>query len=580
MNNNLKFGAFAMAALALTACSSEELIDNNVANNAREISFSVASELTTRGQQSYCNSNLPGDFTVLAKYYANNGIYFDKQTATKNGAAWTLGKTTYWPEEALDFVAWKNANDNYDYNSGRPKFTGFAPAANAGDQLDFIYAVTPNKTSGQVKLNFRHALSQVVFRADNASDLKIEIKGVKVGKIHSEGDFTLPALSTEKNYENHTNIANGSEANVENQGTWDNVAASALKDYTVTLDNSKTIGTDIVWLTEVNHNEGGDLSMLLLPQEATAWDPTVKSADFNGAYFALDVVMTNADGKVVYDKEACVPVSINWEQGVRYIYTFHFTEGGNGGYTPDPNDPQPVLTNITFDLSTDDFKPADNNDNNMNAGQTTPETPDPTFSGVVNFYNAEGNVIADAAKTFTNVEVANQTVNLPVVTKDNYTFKGWATVQNPSASDVVIEPTETTTTVTLTEAGVTVNYYPYFEENQKYEHKLILISDKSGSYDGHALDSSADDSYVVYEQTTYNETETITLDPAKITYTGEEPQHYFLTWRYINVESDSSLNGEDVEGNNIPVKGTVVVKVIWSLDAEGGAEEIGGSTDF
>ncbi len=466
MNNNLKFGAFAMAALALTACSSEELIDNNVVTNASEISFSVASELTTRGQQSYCNTNLPQDFQVLAKYSDNNGIYFDAQTATKNGSAWTLGKTTYWPEKNLDFVAWKNASTDYDYNNGQPIFSNFAPAATAQEQLDFIYAVTLGKNDGQVKLNFRHALSQVVFRADNASDLKVEIKGVKVGKIHSEGNFTLLALATDKNYENHEYDANGEEANIDNQGIWDGVQDSELKDYSVEFP-SVEIGNDIVWLTDVNHIDGGDLSMLLLPQEATAWDPTVKAEDFNGAYFALDVILTNEDDKEVYQGWACVPVDIKWEQGIRYIYTFHFISGGNAGYTPDPDDPQPVLATITFDLSTDDFKPADNNIIDMNAGETTEPEPDPEpvapeYHLNLSIVKGEGNVENDDF-TYEELPAVVYLGKYSVTAPEGYDFLGWSTTEGATEAEYAADGT-----ITLNDLEDGENYLTVYAVYKKY----------------------------------------------------------------------------------------------------------------
>ena len=372
MKSKFSFGAAALAAMMLASCSSEELIESGV-NDTNAISFGVTSEMTSRSVESYCNTNLPGDFTVTAKVAGTAETYFSDLVAKRAGqsTSYELGQTIYWPASALDFVAWKNDNGTYAYNAetGVPAFNNFKPAATAQEQLDLLYAVKNNQSQQQVKLNFRHALSQIVFRADNASGLNITISGVKVGNAYSEGSFTFPTLDTDPNYTDHSD--DPKEQVILNQGTWAGVESSARVDYTVAFP-AKEIGTDIVNLTSVNHKQGGDLSMILLPQTANAWDPTIKSTDmndYNGSYFWLDVKMTNGEGTVVYEGPALVPAKLEWKQGVRYIYTFHFTEGGNGGYRPDPVDPKPVLGGISFDVQVDDFIPADGGENDMNATQ-------------------------------------------------------------------------------------------------------------------------------------------------------------------------------------------------------------------
>ncbi len=65
-------------------------------------------------------------------------------------------------------------------------------------QKDLIYAVktarNKNNTDGTVNLNFRHALSQVVFTAINPSrKLYAEIKGISICNVKKSGTFTYPA---------------------------------------------------------------------------------------------------------------------------------------------------------------------------------------------------------------------------------------------------------------------------------------------------------------------------------------------------------------------------------------------------
>jgi hypothetical protein len=44
-----------------------------------------------------------------------------------------------------------------------------------------------------------------------------------------------------------------------------------------------------------------------------------------------------------------------WKQGKRYVYTLIFGEGGGFNPDPDPENPEPVLVPITFDVTVDNF---------------------------------------------------------------------------------------------------------------------------------------------------------------------------------------------------------------------------------
>ena len=49
-----------------------------------------------------------------------------------------------------------------------------------------------------VSLNFRHALSQIVFQAKNTNpNLYVEISGVKLVNVDDKGNYTLPEKDTD-----------------------------------------------------------------------------------------------------------------------------------------------------------------------------------------------------------------------------------------------------------------------------------------------------------------------------------------------------------------------------------------------
>lgn len=364
MKTKFLLGAAALATL-LTACSQDEIIDSQKDG----IRFGMTTGNTTRALQSYCNNVKPERFNVIATNAGTTDRYFTTE-ATQSGANW-VADGYFWPENDLDFTAYVNAGNTFHWDNGQgPKFVDFQPAQDAASQVDLLYAKKLGQNRQVVNLNFRHALSQVVFKAVNNSTtgMKVTISEVQINHINGQGTFEFPTVNTDINYENHDDIANGTET-LEGQGTWTNLTGDN-KYTTGDLGAIEVLNTPTD-LTSVNHAKGADRSLILLPQEVEAWKPETKQDA--GAYFKMKVKFEK-DGKTIYDNYAYIPVNISWKQGVRYIYTFTFADGNNGGWT-NPTDPDPVLSAISFDVTTDDFVPVEGTDVPMNGdnGQAQPE---------------------------------------------------------------------------------------------------------------------------------------------------------------------------------------------------------------
>ncbi len=404
----------AMAVLALTACSNEEVIQTNEQN--QEISFTaVTGKSLSRAKDGYCNNVTPATFKVAAAYTTNGSAYaqyfindgYKKSNASDDACKTYLadGPVRYWPElgdatdtKNLKFFAYCNAAPEWTETTGENAYTAmkadFIVADQVADQVDFIYAVEEAKKkpdAGQLKINFRHALSQIEFRAKNANNkIHVIVDGVKVVNVKNTGTFTMKAVTSgdgrleSGNYEDHTTGENlGNTDPRRGRGEWS--AQSGTATYEVATDGDVVLTSDAKNLTAETGKEYTSRSMYLLPQTLTPWSTGTASASTD-SYFLLKALIYNiADeggtvntgtdvvlwgGKDTSDNWITkyiaipVPASTTWEDGKRYVYTFVFTTDGNGGSDPDTG--KEVLTPIKLEITVDDFVDVANKDVYLN----------------------------------------------------------------------------------------------------------------------------------------------------------------------------------------------------------------------
>ena len=383
----------ALLALAAASCTKSEVLESNDG----EIRFNVVANNATKADAIYCNNNKPSEFTVYAessddKTYING----DKITSPDGGNTWVNESgTRFWPNGlSLDFYA--VVNGEIDWNVGAAE--GTAPASivdfkvptDVAAQKDLLYAVKIDQAKPDgadkmdaVALNFRHALSQIVFNAKNTNEnLYVEVSGVSIVNVANENTFAFPIANTDNNIKDDDH--DGSyDYTIDYDGSWGkwNTLTSGATVYPVNFETVKVEGNSTLVDLTTNatvKDEYNTNALLMLPQTSTAWNPeTVPSPglvgnDSNGSYFLVNCAIYNVAGDefdveedtplwgtTAAHKQAAIPVAINWEQGKKYIYTFIFGEGG--GYDPedpdpeDPDKPDPVLIPITFEVTVDDF---------------------------------------------------------------------------------------------------------------------------------------------------------------------------------------------------------------------------------
>ena len=385
MKKHLVLGA--LAVLSLAACTKSEVVELNKGN---EISLTaVTGKNLTKAADGYCNKKLPNDFQVWASTTSGKKVYFQNETYTNYSGTYKSTTAHYWPAENLDFFALKNQNGTVAFDATTPKITvtGYTVESTPATQKDFLYAVKKGVSKpegGKTNLNFRHALSQIEFKAKNLNkNIHVEIDGVQVVNVKNTGDFEA-TKATDTNFQNHIHDDNANADNRDdsrcswaNQGGKATYAASFAKT-TVTYNTSVSLTSDDA-SGEYNSN-----TMYLLPQSITPWDPSnpsdkIKASESNNAYFIVNAIIYNVSGAsfdpandvVLWGDNSSgswktkpiavqLPTGMVWQDGLRYVYTFNFTSYGTGGV--DPGTGKPVLTPIELTVTVDDFVDAGNTD--------------------------------------------------------------------------------------------------------------------------------------------------------------------------------------------------------------------------
>lgn len=439
--------ATALVGVALSSCSDDVLDQAQVSGD--EIKFRATANHLTRAADSYCAHNLPGQFSVYAR--TSEGTPFitgDIATRVGSTEGYELnGGTRYWPNQgSLDFLSFHNDELTFNKDLEDPKFVDYVIKDNVAQQLDLIYAKEFGKSrpasNGNVNFNFRHALSQVVFRAKVTNpNFLVVVEDVAIGNLLNKGTFSFPADNTTSNWldEDHTDV-NGTRPDNTGLGVWSNLSStkgSVLNSYSVATAGTPMINGDDIALSSspAGHLPGSDWSsvMTLLPQENEAWKPGV--AGDKGSYLRVKCSITNLDGEnktLLHSGYVYVPLEVKWEQGIRYVYTINFGNG-HAGYIPDvpggedpdnpnpPVDPKPTLQNISVTCSVDDFIPAGSEDENIKY--------------TVNYYYNDQLVNCEwqynnpeflALGTFTGIDLIDTTKNK---------FLGWSSAKNSTVVD-------------------------------------------------------------------------------------------------------------------------------------------------
>lgn len=377
-----KILAVAAVATVFASCSNEEELANVGKSESNAIRFAGISGLSDTRATPINTANLTTtNFEVMAFMSADNALFMGGKhelghsdqgvKIVYNTSAWDYAdkdQQAYWPTEGgdVDFYAVSPAMMNdlipyfgYDMTSAAKTITyttfdEYGSSSSTIANQDVMYAVAKgrNKTNNgttPVQMNFKHILSQVVFKAKTTSSiLEVDVENVKIHNFVYGGTFTLPEEEPAMSNWSLSPVAGGA--------------------YTVKL-NAANVKTNnaVVNLSDMNS------PLMLIPQKLTKWStysegtavPKNEADGKKECYLEISMKLKQNDsyliGSAAKYKTVYVPFDNGedgWQPGKRYIYTLIF----GGGYD---DQGEPMLSPITFDAATTNWVDAAGTDVNI-----------------------------------------------------------------------------------------------------------------------------------------------------------------------------------------------------------------------
>lgn len=366
-----KILAVAAVATVFASCSNEEELANVGKSESNAIRFAGVSGLSDTRTTPIGTHNLTStNFDVMAFMSSGNALFMGGKHVSGvsdhgvkivyNTSAWDYAdkdKVAYWPTSGdVDFYAVSPAITDdlvhhgfaYDMTS-TAKTIAYRTVDEYGStetNHDVMYAVTKGRNKGNngamaVQMNFKHILSQVVFKAKTTSSiLEVDVKSVKIRNFVIGGTFTLP---------------DGEPA----KGNW-SLSGTAEGVCTVKLDAANVVTKNaVVDLSDMNS------PLMMIPQTLTKWSTysagtAVSKLEADNAkecYLEIAMKLKQNDSYLIGSAAAYTTVYVpfdnatGWEPGKRYIYTLIF----GGGYD---DQGEPILSPITFNAATADWADA------------------------------------------------------------------------------------------------------------------------------------------------------------------------------------------------------------------------------
>lgn len=372
----------ALSALALAACVNDETIEMNPGN---ALVFRASTENSTRA--TVTTSNTIQDFKVWGYYRKSDNAdytsFMEEQVVSKAGNEWVYSPVRFWPTWGeVDFYSVSPADVTTNITKDAQQIVNYTVNTDPAQQIDLLYAVNmgcdDRNSKNGIPVNFRHALSQVVFKAKTINpNIEVQIESITLNDIMGKGTFTFPKKTTTAITQSNTYE---DAAEDKTFGTWTlSTNAIDLQHPTIKFD-TKTVPTDGTTIDLTSVADG--TAMLLMPQVLAENNYTYDNGGNSETYsespslsIRCKIYNISGEDKVQvfgsYDNSNTlrnIPFEGTWQQGRKYTYTLIFGEELGD------------LEKVNFTTSVDEFQsPLNENTNiqqqlkgvNMDADVTT-----------------------------------------------------------------------------------------------------------------------------------------------------------------------------------------------------------------
>lgn len=190
-----------------TGCNSDHL---DLRESDKAIAFTAAAPFSPLERIETTSASL-NSFRTWA--FVDGIPYIDGIDVNRTDNGWTYAPISYWPlDKQLNFysVSPASISNHCAESAGRYDLNGFRSPGT----IDMLYAVNKNLNSStnQVKVNFRHALSQVNFRfrCKEGGYLRAVIADVDLFNVYDSGNFTFPESTTSNNQQDSGSVGDWS----------------------------------------------------------------------------------------------------------------------------------------------------------------------------------------------------------------------------------------------------------------------------------------------------------------------------------------------------------------------------------
>ncbi len=374
MKKNLLIGLAALAAVTITSCQKDQVINQVPQEQAIEFGTYVGRDAQTKGSVTNINT-LCGDandtkgFGVFAYYTGtsdftttstpnfmyNQRVYGTETTVDGNATySWTYSPIKYWPNNTGDkisffaYAPYNSNNSNYSISAsnaqGDPTIS-YNVSDDLTNHVDLLYAVphknvTKQDIDGKIDFNFYHALSRIGFKVeamvdnkngDNTGESDDDTStpngsiNVPVSPSTTGTTITLKELSLSgKFYASGTlNLATSSTPTspASSAPIWNSETPNAIKTFAILNNQNDDDITVTTSKTTIRENE----YLMIIPQNfaEVVTPPSDEEVTINVIYDVTTTDSNNNANSSTITNTITESFNFNFEAGKAYSFNLH-----------------------------------------------------------------------------------------------------------------------------------------------------------------------------------------------------------------------------------------------------------------